>query len=296
MKVGFVGIGNLGSTMAKRLISEGVELTVWNRTKKKAKALGVTVAENPAGLVSDVDILVLNLFDSNAVREVMTQEKGILKGNLKGRIVVDTTTNHYRDVLDFYKLIEDKGGKYIESPVLGSVIPASLGKLTMLVSGDPEAYETVRPLLIKLGEKIFYLKKPSLASKMKLINNLVLGSFMTALSEALVMGEASGIKKETVMEILGSGAGNSLVLNAKRDKLLQNDFSTHFSVSLIYKDLHYLQDLARDLKVPVFMGSTSKELFALAEAAGMGADDFSSVYRTLRDISIKENNGKAKRA
>ncbi len=288
MRAGFIGLGSLGSVMAKRLISEGVELTLWNRTKKKARTVGAPVAENPAKLVSGVDVLFLNLFDSNAVRDVLTQKNGILTANLKGRVIVDTTTNHFRDVIDFYKLIEDRGGKYIEAPVLGSVVPASLGKLTILVSGDSDAYEFVRPLIIKLGEKIFYLKKRGLASKMKLINNLVLGAFMTTLSEAIIMGENSGIKKETVVEILGSGAGNSLVLNAKRDKILQNDFSTQFSVSLIYKDLHYLQDLARELKIPLFMGSISKELYSLAEARGLGQDDFSSVYKAIKDILRNE--------
>lgn len=288
MRVGFIGLGSLGSVMAKRLISEGVEITLWNRTKKKARALGATVAENPAKLVSGVDVLFLNLFDSNAVRDVLTQKNGILTANLKGRVIVDTTTNHFRDVLDFYRLVEDREGRYIEAPVLGSVVPASLGKLTILVSGDTDAYEIVHPLLVKLGEKIFYLKKRGLASKMKLINNLVLGAFMTTLSEAILMGEASGIKKETLVEILGSGAGNSLVFNAKRDKIIQDDFSTHFSVSLIHKDLHYLQDLARELRMPLFMGSISKELYSLAEARGMGQDDFSSVYKAIKDISRNE--------
>ncbi|NOY65766.1 MAG: NAD(P)-dependent oxidoreductase [Nitrospirae bacterium] len=288
MRVGFIGLGTLGSVMAKRLISEGVEITLWNRTKKKARALGAPVAENPAKLVSGVDVLFLNLFDSHAVRDVLTQKNGILTANLRGRVIVDTTTNHFRDVLDFYRLVEDRGGRYIEAPVLGSVVPASLGKLTILVSGDSDAYEMVRPLIVKLGEKIFYLKKRGLASKMKLINNLVLGAFMTTLSEAIIMGEASGIKKETLVEILGSGAGNSLVLNAKRDKILQNDFSTQFSVSLIYKDLHYLQDLARELKMPLFMGSISKELYSLAKARGMGQDDFSSVYMALKELFTKQ--------
>jgi len=288
LRVGFIGLGTLGSVMAKRLISEGVEITLWNRTKKKARALGAPVAENPAKLVSGVDVLFLNLFDSHAVRDVLTQKNGILTANLRGRVIVDTTTNHFRDVLDFYRLVEDRGGRYIEAPVLGSVVPASLGKLTILVSGDSDAYEMVRPLIVKLGEKIFYLKKRGLASKMKLINNLVLGAFMTTLSEAIIMGEASGIKKETLVEILGSGAGNSLVLNAKRDKILQNDFSTQFSVSLIYKDLHYLQDLARELKMPLFMGSISKELYSLAKARGMGQDDFSSVYMALKELFTKQ--------
>ncbi len=110
----------------------------------------------------------------------------------------------------------------------------------MLVSSDQPAYERALPYLQKIGKDIFYLEKPGTSTKMKLVNNLLLGTFMAAIAEALVFGEEIGAEKGKVLDILASGAGNSGVLNAKREKLLKDDFSTQFSSALIYKDLHYL--------------------------------------------------------
>ncbi|MCX7965063.1 MAG: NAD(P)-dependent oxidoreductase, partial [Syntrophorhabdaceae bacterium] len=229
MKIGFIGLGYLGKTMVKRLFSEGVDVIVWNRTIKKALDLGVEVAESARQLTEKTDMIFLNLFDSNAVHSVLCGENGILTADIKGKIVVDTTTNHYEDVLEFHRLVKEKGGSYLESPVLGSVIPASQGNLVILVSGDKVSYERALPFLEKLGKTIFYLEKETLATKMKLVNNLILGTFMAVISEAVVLGEAVGVDKKMVLDILASGAGNSGVMNAKKEKLLKEDFSTHFS-------------------------------------------------------------------
>jgi len=284
MKIGFIGLGNLGSTMAKRLISEGITLVVWNRTIEKAKSLKCETAKTPSELVSNTDIVFLNLFDSDAVESVMTEKQGIIHGECAGKIVIDTTTNHFERVLYFYSLLEERQAVYLEAPVLGSVIPASQGLLTILVSGDQRALEKARPYMEKIGRNIFYLGSPGLATKMKLINNLVLGSFMLTLAEAIALGEKVGIQKEEVINILLSGAGNSMVLNAKREKLLKEDFSPHFSSALIYKDLHYLQDLARSLNTPLFSASVVKELFGMGLAQGLSNQDFSVVYKIFKDL------------
>jgi len=284
MKIGFIGLGHLGTAMAKRLISEGVDLTVWNRTIKKAEALNCPVAKSPAELISQTDIVFLNLFDSDAVMSVIKDREGILHGNCTGKIVIDTTTNHFEKVMDFYTILEEKDASYLEAPVLGSIVPASQGLLTVLVSGKKEVFDRVRPYIEKIGKAIFYLGTPGLAKKMKLINNLVLGSFMATLAEAIALGEKTGIEKEKVIDILLSGAGNSMVLNAKKDKLIKEDFSTHFSSSLIYKDLHYLQDLARSLRSPLFTGSIAKELFGMTFSEDTSELDFSGVYKVFRNL------------
>jgi 3-hydroxyisobutyrate dehydrogenase len=282
MKAGFIGLGNLGMTMAKRLISEGVDLTVWNRTIEKARSLNCPVAESPADLVSRTEIVFLNLFDSDAVSSVITGRKGILEGDCRGKIIVDTTTNHFARVNEFYDSLSEKNASYLEAPVLGSVVPASQGMLTVLVSGDREAFERARPFIEKIGRNIFYLESRGLATKMKLINNLVLGSFMATLAEAITFGEDAGIERQKVIDILLSGAGNSMVLNAKKDKILKEDFSTHFSSALIYKDLHYLQDLARVMKRPLFTGSIAKEMFGMTLQRGIENLDFSAVYKVFK--------------
>jgi 3-hydroxyisobutyrate dehydrogenase len=282
MKAGFIGLGHLGKALAKRLRDEGVELVVWNRTREKAADLGVKIAGNPAEVISEAGVVFLNLFDSAAVESTISGENGLLDGDCKEKIVIDTTTNHFEAVEGFHAALKERGGYYLESPVLGSIIPASQGSLTVLVSGEKTAFDKALPLIEKIGKSIFYLAKPTLATKMKLINNLVLGSFMAALAEAVVFGEDAGIDKAKVIEILSAGAGNSLVLNAKKEKLLKEDFSVHFSSGLIYKDLHYLQDLAMTLKRPLFTGSIAKELYGMTFSKELNALDFSGIYTIFR--------------
>src|SRR5512139_3523379 len=193
MKAGFIGLGHLGKAMAKRLISEGIELMVWNRTREKASDLGALLADSPAALLSQVEILFMNLFDSAAVEAVLAGRDGILKGDCTGKIIIDTTTNHFELVAYFHELLKKHGGFYLESPVLGSVVPASQGALTVLVSGDKNAFDKALPWIEKIGQNIFFLGKPAMATKMKLINNLALGSFMATIAEALAFGESAGI-------------------------------------------------------------------------------------------------------
>jgi len=284
MKIGFVGLGYLGKTMAKHLISENVDLIVWNRTVEKGSDLGVKMAKSPSDLIKEVDAVFLNLFDSYAVESVMFGKNGFIKQNLKNKIIIDTTTNHFQKVEEFHKRITLEGAFYLEAPVLGSVVPASQGNLTVLVSGDKTAFEKVRIFIEKVGKTIFYLETIALATKMKLINNLLLGVFMASIAEATVFAESAGVQKETALNIFSAGAGNSMVLNAKREKLLKEDFLTHFSSALIYKDLHYLQDLARSLRRPLFTGSIAKEMFGLTFTENMETLDFSAVYTILKNL------------
>ena len=153
----------------------------------------------------------------------------------------------------------------------------------MLASGQAEAFEAARPYLEKIGKNIFFLGEPAFATKMKLINNLVLGNFMAVLAEAVTMGERTELEKEAVIEILSAGAGNSAVMNAKKQKMLDNDFETHFSAALIYKDLHYLQDLAKTLGTPLFTAAVVKELFGMTFKDNNEKMDMSVIYKILKN-------------
>ncbi|MBE0491024.1 MAG: NAD(P)-dependent oxidoreductase [Sulfurospirillum sp.] len=283
MAIGFIGLGNLGSAIAKRLECMSEEVKVWNRTAQKARDKGFsTVLDTPKELIEACNVVFMCLFDSNGVRSVLTQENGLLSANLEGKTIIDLTTNHFKDVLDFHTLVQEKGGSYLESPVFGSVVPASKGEVTIVVSGEQSVYLTCKPLLEKFGANIFFLPTPSTASKMKLINNLCLGSFMATIAECAALGEACAIEKKDLLEILGMGGGKSLVLAAKAQKLIDEDFSPHFSNAAINKDLHCLQDLAYSLNRPLYTASLTKELFAKMKMLGKGEEDFSSIYQLFK--------------
>jgi len=282
MHLGFIGLGHLGKAIAGRLLNCGHTLTVWNRTASKADGMAVDVADMPAMVGAKVEVIFICMFDSHAVGTVLSGENGLLSGEISEKIIVDVTTNHFKEVLHFHALCEDAGAVYLECPVLGSIGPASQGALTVLVSGEQAGFEKVRPVIENIGKHIFYLGEPSLATKMKLINNLALGSFMATIAEALVLGEDVGIAKKDILDILSVGGGNSLVLNAKKGKLLEEDFSTHFSNALIYKDLHCLQDLAYEQQKTLFTGAVVKELYARTFEKGIDQEDFSAIYKLFK--------------
>jgi 3-hydroxyisobutyrate dehydrogenase len=282
MHLGFIGLGHLGRAIAGRLLDCGHTLTVWNKSMDKARGLKATLAVSPGDVALQADIICLCLFDSVAVNSVLTQKDGLLSADLQGKVLVDHTTNHFRDVSTFHELCAKAGADYLEAPVLGSVVPATQGALTVLVSGREEGYSKAESVLAQIGKHLFYMGEPGLATKMKLTNNLALGNFMATLAEALAFAEKVGIAREQVLDILNVGGGRSLVLDAKKTKLLNEDFSTHFSNALIYKDLHCLQDLANEEKHPLFTGAVTKELYARTFAAGIDSLDFSSIYRLFK--------------
>ncbi|WP_417325790.1 NAD(P)-dependent oxidoreductase [Halarcobacter sp.] len=283
MALGFIGLGNLGTAVAKRLTDMNEELVVYNRTRSKVEDLGYKIAKSPKDLIEKCDIVILCLFESNAVENIFNMENGLLKADLEGKTVIDLTTNHFEQVLNFHKVIDEKGGEYLESPIFGSVAPALQGLVTIVTSGKKETYESCKVVLEKIGKEIFYLKEPGKASKMKLINNLCLGSFMATIAECSALGDACDISRSTLLEILGVGGGQSLVLKAKTQKLLEEDYSPHFSNNAIYKDLHTLQDLAYSMNQPLYTAAVPKELFGKMKKDGKGEEDFCSIVQLFKD-------------
>ena len=282
MSIGFIGLGNLGTALVKRLSDMNEEVIIYNRTQSKVKDLGLQIVDTPLELVKKCDTIFMCLFDSAAVRNILTMKNGLLSEDLKDKTIIDLSTNHYEDVINFHKLVEEKNGKYLESPIFGSVAPALQGLVTIVVSGKKEVFEENKPLLEKIGKEIFHLPQSSSASKMKLINNLCLGSFMATIAECTALGEACDIEKSKLLEILGVGGGQSLVLKAKTQKLIDEDFSPHFSNDAINKDLHCLQDLAYSLKRPLYTATLPKELFSKMKMQGEGKEDFSSIYKLFK--------------
>ena len=282
MKVGFIGLGHMGSAMARRLSEADVDLVVWNRSGARAPSLRATIAASPAELAAQADVVFMSLADSDAVRAVLAGPDGVLTAALAGKVVIDMTTNHFDAVGSFHEMVAASGGHYLETPVIGSVAPAAQGALTILVSGSSQAFERVRPYLEIVGSKIFFLEQPGRATKLKLINNFVLGSLMCTLAEAVVFGEEVGLDKSTVLDILAAGAGASAILTGRRAKLESDDFGSDFTITLMYKDLHYAQDLARVLERPLFTGSIAKECFALGLRGETPNEDIAAVYKALR--------------
>jgi len=282
MHLGFIGLGHLGRAVAGRLLACGHTLSVYNRAPQKAEGLDADRCEHPRDVIEKCDAVLLCLFDSDAVDTVLSGENGLLGADASGKTVIDLTTNHFDAVGGFHERCRLAGASYLECPVLGSVVPAANGALTVLASGEEKVFERSRGILESIGSHLFYLREPGRATRMKLVNNLALGGIMAVLAETLGVGEAAGIERETLLDILAVGGGKSLVLDAKRQKLLDGDFDAHFSNALIYKDLHALQELAYALKQPLNTAAVAKELYARTFAEGFADEDFASVVKLFQ--------------
>ena len=282
--LGFIGLGALGRAVARRLAATGSRLLVWNRTPGRLAGLDAEEASCPAEVVTRAETVLLCLRDSEAVWAVTSGQGGLFAGECRGRTVIDLTTNHVDVATMLHGLAAKAGAAWLEAPVLGSVVPASRGELVVLASGEAAVLERARPLLERIGNRVFHLGAPGAATTMKLANNLVLAALLAGLAEAAAVAEAGGVPRETALDVLAAGAGNSAVLAAKRAKVLGEDYEPHFSAALLYKDLHYLQDLARTLRRPLPLAASLKELVALAFPAGLDELDVAVLFPLLREL------------
>ena len=284
LKIGWIGLGHMGLILAKNLHEAGYDIKVWNRTVSKARESGLPYEENLIKLIKERDIIITMLFGSQSSEEVY-QEIVNSGANLKGKIFIDLTTIHPETARKIAELLISNGAEFIEAPVIGSVIPAQNKELIVLISGDREIFEKTEEIFKNFGKDIFYMGDYGKASTMKLINNAVLGSMMVVLSEGILFGKKAGIPLDTVVQILGKGAGNSELLKTKKEKILKNDYSTQFSLALLHKDICYAQDIAKKLNFPAIFTGQSLNLFSSARANNLEEKDFSAIIEIYKKLS-----------
>ncbi|WP_097459794.1 NAD(P)-dependent oxidoreductase [Mangrovitalea sediminis] len=283
MTIGLIGYGKLGSAIAERLRNEGHTLTIYNRSSEKVRGDGLEAVPTPADLASrSSSAILICVTDSAAVQEVLNGAQGLLKKNLDDRLVIDLTTHDYRAVGELHTQVAAAGGRYLEAPVAGSVIPARNGQLVLWASGEKRDYETAEPLLSLLASTRTFVGAAGRATRLKLINNGVLGGFMSVLSEAIDLAERNGFSREEVIELLGQGAGKSTVLTAKQGKLLSGDYGAHFALETLLKDLNLVREMAGDSARAITTLNSATLLYQKAAEIFPG-EDFAAVFKLIRN-------------
>jgi 3-hydroxyisobutyrate dehydrogenase/glyoxylate/succinic semialdehyde reductase len=287
MKIGFIGLGIMGSRMAANLRKKGHELIVHNRTKDKAQSLldqGASWAGSPAEVAKHVNIIFTMLSKPDAVAEVALIGKHSFLHKLPPKSLwVDCSSVNP----SFSKLMaveaQDRKVHFLDAPVAGSKGPAEQAQLLFFVGGDNGDVAAAKPLLECMGKTVYHIGGHGMGSAMKMVNNLLLGQAMVAFSEALVFGESLGITKQTVFDTLASSPAMAPFLNFKRKKLEQNDFSVEFPLQWMHKDLHLAAETAYETGAALPAANNAKELFTLAMRAGLAEEDFIAVYKVLNE-------------
>jgi len=285
MKIGFIGLGIMGSRMAANLKKKGHDLVVYNRTKDKAKPLldqGAAWAETPAELGKRVNVLFTMLSKPDAVAELALLGKhSFLETLLPNSLWVDCSTVNP----SFSRLMADEARsrkvRFLDAPVAGSKGPAEQGQLLFYVGGDKEDVEAARPLLECMGKAVFFIGGHGMGTVMKMVNNIMLGQAMVAFTEALAFGESLGLTRQTIFETLASSPVTAPFIMLKRKKFEDGDFTAEFPLQWMHKDLHLAVETAFETGAVLPAMSAAKELFGLAMRQGMAGEDFSAVYKVV---------------
>jgi len=287
-KIGFIGLGIMGSRMATNLQKEGHNLYLYNRTKSKADFLvskGGSWKTSPAEAAKEASILITMLSTPEVVAATASGAEGFLNALKPGSIWLNCSTINPSAAVKMEQLASQKGIRYIDAPVAGTKAPAEKGELLFLVGGEEEVVSEVQPLLDIMGKKTIHLGVTGNGSKMKMLINLLLAQSMLAFGEAMALGKGMGLSESLLFNVLCNTPVIAPFIGLLRPKLEQNDQDANFPLKWIQKDIHLATTTAYEIGVPMPSLNTAKEVYAQAKQYGLGDNDFSAIYTYLQGTS-----------
>jgi len=277
----FLGLGMMGAPMAARLLEAGHEVTVWNRTAGRCASLaeqGATVAPSPKRAAEGVDFVITMLADPEALEAVVFGESGIAAALVPGQVLIDMSTvgvDAFRSVAD--RLPETV--TVVDAPVRGSISQATSGQLVIFVGAGPADFERVEPILAPMGT-VHHVGGQGAGAAAKLVVNSTLGATITAFGEALALGDALGIDRAALLDVLAESAIGGTV-KAKRASVESDDYPAAFKLSLALKDLRLVETAAGQAGRQLRVASAAREWLERADHEGYGELDFAAVIRTI---------------
>jgi 3-hydroxyisobutyrate dehydrogenase-like beta-hydroxyacid dehydrogenase len=293
-KLAYLGLGVMGSGMAGQLLEAGYPVTVWNRTPEKARPLveqGATQAGTPAEAVADAEVILYCLANDDAVEDVVYGEEGILKGVHRGQIAVDMSTVYPETSRRESKAYAEKEIDFLDAPVFGSRGEAKSGGLWIVVGGERDVLESVRPILEPLSATLHYMGGTGMGTSMKLVGNLIVALQLEALGESMVLATKAGLNPTDVLDVLHVTDFRSPIFDGVGPSLVERDFSTDFALRHMLKDANLIAQLAEELRVPVPAGAVVRELLKAAVNEGWGDENASALIKELErmaDTTVKD--------
>jgi 3-hydroxyisobutyrate dehydrogenase len=289
-RLGFIGLGAMGSRMARRLLAAGYDVTVHDRTREQARPLeqgGAKFAQTPARVAATVDMLLSSLTDDAAVEEVMFGADGALAGARPGTIFIEMSTVSPRTSLKLHAAAATRAFALLDAPVSGSTPQAEGGQLLILVGGKEDVYQKCLPVLNVLGKESFYMGPAGSGTAMKLCLNTLLGVGIQALAEAIALGLRSGLDHDRLLQILGEASVLSPSQKSKLDHARTGEYPPTFPLRLMYKDFSLISQRALELSVAMPSTAAAAQMCAVEHARheGQGDEDFSAVIRTAQQMA-----------
>src|SRR3990172_405953 len=291
--LGFVGLGVMGGRIAKRLLDADHSLICYNRTKSKADWLlkaGLRWGETPRAVAEAADITFSMVTNTEALQAITGGPEGILAGLSGGKIYIDMSTASPEFSRHLAKNVAHKDAYMLDAPVSGSVVTLEEGRLSVMVAGDAQIFEQVKPILEDIGPKVNYVGDNGLAVTMKIATNLSLAVQMLAFSEGVLLAEKSGIPRETAVEVLLNSEIASPMVKYRGPFVLETPDEAWFDVNMMQKDMNLALELGQQLSVPLPTTAITNEFLTAARGMGLANEGFAIAFEVLARMAgvVKE--------
>ena len=286
MKIGFIGLGIMGSRMAANLQKQGHCLVLFNRTRTKAEPLlgpCGKFADSPAELSRQVDVLFTMLAHPDAVEQAALGFEGFLNFLRPNALWVDCSSVNPSFSKKMAAVAGRREVRFVDAPVTGSAPVAEEAKLTFWVGADSADLESIRSLLLCMGNKIVHTGGHGSGTSMKMVINLLLGNAMAAFAEAMALGEGLGLSQKSLFDSLLGTPAVAPFLAAKREKIDNRDYEAEFPLRWMQKDMHLAAVSAFEAGVAMPLTNVAKEMYRLAMRDGYATEDFSAIYKFVTD-------------
>jgi len=283
-RVGFAGMGLMGSRMARHFLTKGFPLTVWNRTPERCQPLvaaGARMARTPRELAELSDVVVACVADPNAVGRIVFPEDGIRPAARPGFRYIETSTISPGLARRVAEALRAEGADMLEAPVTGSKLGAEKGTLLIMTGGSREVQEELMPVLMAFGSKTVHCGDIGQASVVKLIGNTIISFMLEGFCEGVVLGRQAGVSLDTILDVVMAAGFASPYYTFKGAAIGRRDWDTHFSVDLLVKDQGLMLEEAESRRVPMPGLAAIREVFQSARAQGWGEEDIAAVIKVL---------------
>ena len=289
MKVGFIGLGIMGSRQAASLRREGFELTVFNRTRERAEQWasehGGDVAGSPREVGECSDVVVTMVVDGQQVEQMLLGDGGAVAGARPGTLFIDMSTIGPAAARRIGAALAERGHGFVDAPVTGSAPKAEDGTLTIMAGGSDDDMRRAMPLLEAMGEIIVHVGEAGTGQQVKVLSNAVSAVNCATLAQALVVGSRAGVDLGALLKVMGAGSANSTMLELKGEPMLADDFTPLFKLEHMLKDVVLCLQDARAAGAAFPFAALAGELYAAGAGRGLGEQDFAAVLEVIEDLS-----------
>jgi 3-hydroxyisobutyrate dehydrogenase len=288
-RIGFLGLGIMGSRMAANIARAGYELSVWTHTDGKAEVWAsehkATAKATPAEVASASDIVLSMVVDGAQVEGVLCGKDGVAEGAHEGLLCVDSSTIAPTDTRRIAKRLAERGVRMMDAPVTGSSPRAEAGTLTIMAGGEREDFERVKPLLEAMGELIVHVGELGQGEMLKLINNSLGAANAAAVAEALLLADATGVDLDALVRVTMSGSGASVQLESKSGPMRAHDYETLFKTEHLLKDVRLCLEEAQAAGVPFPAAAHARDLLVATMGRGHAADDYAAMMEAAEGLA-----------